>query len=149
MGVGLPLAADAASTADPSWLLSLIAAGGSVLTASIPVLISKMRDRNQPAVPVNKPAQDGKAGRHHRPADAQTLLAAVEDGGDLLHQLVTDLRRRLDTSEVELRGLRSANDGLERDLYEQRLTYESRLATQQNELNALRAQITAMTARGL
>lgn len=111
-------AADTASaSSDPQ--LALIAAVGSVLTASLPVLISKMRDRNAPKPPPAAPPEP-PAGKHHREPDAATLLARIDDGQSLLNRLISDLQRRAEAAESEVRLLRGQMDSLESVIYQQR-----------------------------
>lgn len=128
-----------ATTASNSPTLALISAVGAVLTASLPVLISKMRDRNppKPPAPAGLPGSGPPAtGRHHRDeADTTTLLARIDDGNSLLRSLIVDLQRRAEGAEAEVRLMRGQMDGLESVVYQQR-----------SEIQILRAQLQARTS---
>lgn len=131
-----------ASTAAGNPTLALISAAGAVLTATLPVLVSKMRDRSQPApTPQPPPAPSGTddgGGRHRVQTSATELTAYLEEGGSLLKGLITDVRDRAVTAETELRAQRVRNDELESENY--RLRWQ---------VQALEQQIQVMTSRGL
>lgn len=131
-------AAEATPSSD-SPTLALISAVGAVLTASLPVLISKMRDRSQPksSAPAGLPGSEPPAtGRHHRDeaTDSTTLLARIDDGNSLLRSLIVDLQRRAEGAESEVRLMRGQMDSLESVVYQQR-----------SEIQILRAQLQTRT----
>lgn len=129
-------AAETASAAsDPT--LALIAAAGSVLTASLPVLISKMRDNSRPGPESAKP-EPAASGKHHRDTDAPTLVARIDDGQTLLNRLISDVQRRAEAAETEVRLLREQKDSLEALIFQQRL-----------EIQTLRNQIQSLSSRGM